>query len=164
MACKWKCSVLFVIFFACFLCCNSNLVPRVLRLFGQWLVARISAVKQWKPLRSLYRAANQKKIFFFEFSSLSWRPLADQKNLPEMSMAIQLSIELIDYIIKLAVYSSDLFMAKPHFLCVHCRFTTAPQVSTGTFSIKQCWLDHWLWMVYNFKCYLAEKDRSKVAQ
>ena len=23
MACKWKCSVLFVIFFACFLCCNT---------------------------------------------------------------------------------------------------------------------------------------------
>ena len=24
MACKWKCSVLFVIFFACFLCCNTT--------------------------------------------------------------------------------------------------------------------------------------------
>ena len=64
MACKWKCSVLFV------------QVPRVLRLFGQRLVARrdsgvlefyyrrISAVKQSEPLRSLYRAANEKNYFF----------------------------------------------------------------------------------------------------
>ena len=51
---------------------SHNLVPRVLRLYGQRLVARsdsgvlefnycrISAVKQWKPLHSLYRAANHK--------------------------------------------------------------------------------------------------------
>ena len=81
------------------------------------------------------------------------------------------------------------------------RFTTAPQASRGTFSIRQCWLHqccktdqtiriwqwpiigtkeknfssaveqrmaealrHWLWMAYNFKYYLGEKDRSKVAQ
>ena len=60
MACKWQCSVLFV------------QVPRVLRLFGQRLVARrdsgvlefyyrrISAVKQ----SGLYRAANEKNFFF----------------------------------------------------------------------------------------------------
>ena len=61
----------------------ANLIPRVLRLFGQQLVARrdsgvlefyyrrISAVKQWKPLRSLYRAANQKNLNFFQFSRVS---------------------------------------------------------------------------------------------
>ena len=69
--------------FICITCVLSlvrfNLVPRVLKLFGQRLVARrhsgelefyyrrISAVKQWKPLRSLYRAANQK----FQFSRVS---------------------------------------------------------------------------------------------
>ena len=31
----------------------------------------ISAVKQWKPWRSLYRAANQKNLNFFEFSRVS---------------------------------------------------------------------------------------------
>ena len=81
MACKWKCSVLFV------------QVPRVLRLFGQRLVARrdsgvlefyyrrISAVKQWEPLRSLYRAANEKKFSFFEFSRVSpgTHPLTKKK-------------------------------------------------------------------------------------
>ena len=51
---------------------GDNLVPRVLRLFDQRLVARrdsgvlefyyrrISAVKQWKPLRSSCRGTNQK--------------------------------------------------------------------------------------------------------
>ena len=59
--------------------CFGNLVPRVLRLFGQRLVARretgvlefyyrrICAVKQCKPLQ----AANQKINFFFEFSRVS---------------------------------------------------------------------------------------------
>ena len=53
---------------------NDNLVPRVLRIFDQRLIARrdsgvlefyyrrISAIKQRRPLQSLYRAANQ--IFF----------------------------------------------------------------------------------------------------
>ena len=68
---------------------NPNLVPRVLRLFGQQLVARrdsgvlefhyrtISAVKHWEPLRSLYRAANQKNYFFS--NSFSSRLPADQE-------------------------------------------------------------------------------------
>ena len=70
---------------------DFNLVPRVLSLFGQRLVERrdsgvlefyyrrISAVKQWKPLRSWNRAANQKINFFRILQSLSWRLLADQK-------------------------------------------------------------------------------------
>ena len=53
-----------------------NLVPRVLRLSGQWVGARrdsgelefyycrISAVKEWKLLRSLYRAAIKKISIF----------------------------------------------------------------------------------------------------
>ena len=53
-----------------------NLVPRVLRLSGQWVGSRrdsgvlefyyrrISAVKQWKLLRNLYSAANQKIQIF----------------------------------------------------------------------------------------------------
>ena len=56
-----------------------NYVPRVLRLFGQRLVVRggsgvlefynrrISAVKQWKPLRS----SQSKNLHFFEFSRVS---------------------------------------------------------------------------------------------
>ena len=68
-----------------------NLVLSVLRLFGQRLVnrrdsgvlefhyRRISAVKQWKSLRSWNRAANQKKIFFRTLQSHSWRLPADQK-------------------------------------------------------------------------------------
>ena len=61
--------------------CNGggNLVPTVLRLFGQQLVARrdsgvqefyyrrISAVEQCK----LLRGSQSKKIFFFEFSRVS---------------------------------------------------------------------------------------------
>ena len=66
---------------------KCNLVARVLRLFGQRLVARrdsgklefyfrrISAVKQWKPSRS----SQSKNLNFFEFSTSLWRPTADQK-------------------------------------------------------------------------------------
>ena len=58
---------------------DSNLVPRVLRLFGQWLVARrdsgdiefyhrrISAVKQWKPLRN----SQSKNLIFFDVPKFS---------------------------------------------------------------------------------------------
>ena len=56
-----------------------NLVPRVLWLFGQRVGAsrdsgvlefsyrKISAVKQWKPLRG----SQSKNLFFFEFSRVS---------------------------------------------------------------------------------------------
>ena len=72
----------------------ANLVPTVLRLFGQRMVARrdsgvlefyyrrIPVVKQWKPLRSLYTCttANQENLIFFRIlHSLSWRLPADQK-------------------------------------------------------------------------------------
>ena len=40
----------------------SAVSPGVLEFY--W----ISVVKQWKPLRNLYRAANQKIQFFFKFS------------------------------------------------------------------------------------------------
>lgn len=41
------------------------------------------------------------------------------QNLPEVSMAIQLPIEFIDYIIKLAVcIFIRFFLAEPHLLCV----------------------------------------------
>ena len=56
-----------------------NLVPRVLRFFGQWLVTRrdsgdfefyyrwISAVKQWKPLRN----SQSKNLNFFQVPRVS---------------------------------------------------------------------------------------------
>ena len=67
--------------------CGGNLVPRVLWLFGQRMGAsrdsgvlefsyrKISAVKQWKPLRG----SQSKKNFFRILQSLYWRPSADQK-------------------------------------------------------------------------------------
>ena len=57
----------------------DNLVPRVLRLFGQWLVIRrdsgnfkfynrrISVVKQWKPLQN----SQSKNLNFFEVPRVS---------------------------------------------------------------------------------------------
>ena len=73
---------------------SFNLVSRILRLFGQWLIARrdsgvlefyyrrISAVKRYKKLRG----SKSKKLFFFRIlQSLSWRPIAGQR--PEDSWA-----------------------------------------------------------------------------